>query len=178
MTDHAGWTPELPPPRQPESPYVIAMVCLGNICRSPMAQVVLTEKLLRLGMAERVEVRSCGTGDWHVGEEMDSRAAASLAAAGYDPSLHRASHFDASWFDSSDLLLAMDHTNLRDVCAAAGSEDLRSRVLRFREFDPDATDDDRDVPDPWYGGPSDFAAVLDIVERTTDVLVEQLHARA
>lgn len=143
-----------------------------------MAQVVLTEKLLRFGMAERVEVRSCGTGDWHVGEEMDARAAAALAAAGYDPSLHRASHFDSSWFDSSGVLLAMDRANLRDVCAAAGTEELRRRVLLFRCFDPEASDGDLEVPDPWYGGPRGFTTVLDIVERTTDVLVEQLQDTA
>jgi protein-tyrosine phosphatase len=85
------------------------MVCLGNICRSPMAQVVLTEKLSRRGLADRVVVRSCGTGTWHVGEEMDQRAAAALAASGYDPSLHRAAHFDATWFESSDAILAMYH---------------------------------------------------------------------
>lgn len=175
MTEHQRWAAELPSPREPGSPYVITMVCLGNICRSPMAQVVLTEKLLRLGLAERVQVRSCGTGDWHVGEAMDARAAAALAAAGYDPSLHRAAHFDSSWFDSSDALLAMDRTNLRDVCAAAASDELRRRALLFRCFDPEAGDGDREVPDPWYGGPHAFASVLEMVERTTDALVERLH---
>jgi protein-tyrosine phosphatase len=172
MADSSVPPPELPQPRRPGTPYVIAVVCLGNICRSPMAQIVLTEKLSRVGLASRVVVRSSGTGDWHVGEEMDARAAAALAASGYDPSLHRASHFDTSWFESSDAILVMDGANHRDVSSLAPS-DARGRVLLFRSFDPEA-DADADVPDPWYGGTRDFAAVLDTVERTTDGLVEHL----
>ncbi len=177
MTEPFSSPPELPEPRQPESPYVVAMVCLGNICRSPMAQVVLTEKLLRLGLGEQVQVRSCGTGDWHIGEAMDSRAAATLTAHGYDPSLHRASHFDVTWFESCDVLLVMDAANLRDVSYLADGDATRARALLFRSFDPEACDD-LEVPDPWYGGPADFEAVLDMVERTTDVLAEQLQRSA
>jgi protein-tyrosine phosphatase len=172
MTDSSVAPPELPRPRRPGTPYVIAIVCLGNICRSPMAQVVLTEKLSRVGLANRVVVRSSGTGDWHVGEEMDARAAAALTESGYDPSLHRASQFDASWFDSSDAILVMDQANRRDVSSLAGGDAL-GRVLLFRRFDPEA-DAEAEVPDPWYGGPRDFAVVLDTVERTTDGLVERL----
>jgi low molecular weight protein-tyrosine phosphatase len=172
MADLSVPPPELPQPRRPGTPYVIAIVCLGNICRSPMAQVVLTEKLSRVGLASRVVVRSSGTGDWHVGEEMDARAAAALAASGYDPSLHRASHFDTSWFEASDAILVMDGANHRDVSSLAPS-DAGGRVLLFRSFDREA-DADADVPDPWYGGTQDFAAVLETVERTTDGLVELL----
>ncbi len=167
---------ELPPPRQPESPYTIAMVCLGNICRSPMAQVVLTEKVRRAGLGSAVEIRSCGTGDWHVGEPMDHRAAAALSAHGYDPSLHRAAHFDASWLDASDAVLAMDRANLRDIRAAAANPSQLDRVRLFRNFDPEAAAD-AEVPDPWYGGPDGFEEVLAMVERTTDALVEQLQRR-
>lgn len=164
---------ELPLPRMQGSPYAVVMVCLGNICRSPMAQVVLTEKLLRLGLAGQVTVRSCGTGDWHVGQEMDPRASATLKSAGYDPTLHRASHFDASWLDAADVLLVMDRTNLQDVCGAAPDRATQDRVLLFRCFDPVASDN-LDVPDPWYGEERGFQTVLDLVERTTDALAEQL----
>src|SRR5690606_35247871 len=78
---------ELPPPRT-EGRYRTGVVCLGNICRSPMAEVVLTERVAEAGLDDRVEVASCGTGDWHVGHPMDRRAAATLSAAGYDPSRH------------------------------------------------------------------------------------------
>ena len=75
--------PTLPAPRQ-HGRYRIALVCLGNICRSPMAHVVLESRLADAGLDDRVEVASSGTGGWHVGKPMDSRAAASLTAAGYD----------------------------------------------------------------------------------------------
>jgi low molecular weight protein-tyrosine phosphatase len=167
-------TAELPPPRRTDSPYVVVLVCLGNICRSPMAAVVLSEKVRRMGLGSLVEVRSCGTGDWHVGEEMDSRAAAVLITSGYNPSRHRAAHFDSSWLDFADVLLAMDHQNFADICAAAKSPESGHRVMMFRCFDPESGWPDRDLPDPWYGGPTAFEATLDIVERTTDSLVEAL----
>ena len=93
----------LPPARGAR--YRIGLVCLGNICRSPMAEVVLREVIDRAGLGERVVVDSCGTGAWHVGEPMDRRAAAALIAADYDPTGHRAQTLDDSWSDR-DLLLA------------------------------------------------------------------------
>ena len=85
----------LPPPRSPGR-YAVELVCLGNICRSPTAHVVLEQRLAEAGLDDRVVVDSSGTGDWHVGSPMDSRAAATLSAAGYDPSRHRARARSAS----------------------------------------------------------------------------------
>lgn len=158
------------------APYRVATVCLGNICRSPVAAVVLAAKLKRVGLADRVSVRSAGTGDWHVGGPMDPRASSSLQSAGYDGSLHRATQFIGSWYDDLDLILVMDGSNFRDVTAMAPDEGARAKVRMFREFDPEAESDDLDVPDPWYGGPADYALVLEIVERTTDDLVDTMVA--
>jgi low molecular weight protein-tyrosine phosphatase len=167
-------SPALPPPRDPDgATYSIALVCLGNICRSPIAHVVLERKLSAVRTARRIEVESSGTGDWHIGEQMDRRAAATLAAAGYDPSLHRARQVDDDLFSRNDAILVMDESNLRDVQALAGRADDRDRVIMFRAFDP-LVGDDLAVPDPWYGGQGGFDDVLAIVERTTDVLVEAL----
>ncbi|MBO0844344.1 MAG: low molecular weight phosphotyrosine protein phosphatase [Nocardioides sp.] len=146
----------MPPPREPGR-YSVALVCLGNICRSPTAQVVL---------ADRVAVHSAGTGDWHVGDPMDARAAATLSAAGYDPSRHRARVYDASWADAHDLVMAMDHQNLADLGGRS------ERVGLFRDLDPVGTGED--VPDPYYGGADGFADVLTMVERTSDALVAAL----
>jgi protein-tyrosine phosphatase len=156
------------------STYRVGLVCLGNICRSPMAEVVLTAKLADAGLDDRVEVASSGTGTWHIGEPMDRRAAAHLAAAGYDGSAHRAQRFDVGWFDAYDLLLAMDDANADDMLSLARDDADRRRVRRFREFDPLATDDDRAVPDPFYGETDGFAAVFAIVDRTSDALVKTL----
>jgi protein-tyrosine phosphatase len=165
---------DLPPPRHPGR-YSIAVVCLGNICRSPMAHVVLTAALADAGLDDRVEVVSGGTGDWHVGGPMDRRAASVLTSHGYDATQHRAQQFQPSWHDEHDLVLAMDGQNLADLeelaTDLAGSE---RRLRPFRDFDPLAADGDRDVPDPYYGGDDGFAHVMTLVRRTSDALVEQL----
>ncbi|MEJ7628791.1 MAG: low molecular weight protein-tyrosine-phosphatase [Nocardioidaceae bacterium] len=166
----------LPPTRDPGSAtYSLALVCLGNICRSPMAHVVLEAKLAAGGLGAGVSVASFGTGDWHLGEPMDRRAAATLAAAGYDPTRHRARHVGDGLSLGHDLVLVMDHSNLRDVRRSTSDIDL-DRVLMFRSFDPMAGGE-LAVPDPWYGGQAGFDEVLAIVERTTDALVEALAAR-
>jgi protein-tyrosine phosphatase len=156
----------IPPPRTPGR-YAVAVVCLGNICRSPMADVVLQQRLAGAGL-DAVEVRSAGTGDWHVGQPMDRRAAATLAAHGYDPTRHRAQQVGADWTERFDLVLAMDATNLEDL---GGRGD---RVRLFRDFDPAGTGD---VPDPYYGGEEGFEEVLAMVERTADVLAGELRDR-
>ena len=104
----------LPPPRDPGR-YRIAVVCLGNICRSPVAEVVLTARIADAGLADRVEVTSSGTGTWHLGEAMDARAASTLTAAGYDGSRHAAQKFDPGSLAGLDLVLAMDGSNLADI---------------------------------------------------------------
>lgn len=164
-------TASLPPARTPGQ-YAVALVCLGNICRSPIADVVLQERLSRAGLDDRVSVASCGTGDWHVGNRMDRRAAATLTTAGYDATRHRAQQLDGSWFDRFDLLLAMDRANLRDVHGLQGATGEPDRVRLFRSFDP--VEPDGEVPDPYYGGDDGFQEVLAMVERTTDALVTAL----
>ncbi len=163
----------LPEPHATGSPYRIAIVCLGNICRSPIAEVVLTDEIDRRGLAGDVEVVSAGTGGWHVGDPMDRRAAAVLTAHGYDASRHRVQQFAASWLDDCDLVLAMDQTNFAEI-AAHGD---RSRVRMFRDFDPLVDDGDRDVPDPYFGGDDGFDSVLTIVKRTASCLVAALEDR-
>ncbi len=154
--------------------YRVALVCLGNICRSPIAHVVLEARLAKAGLHDRVEVASSGTGGWHRGEPMDRRAAAVLRDAGYDPSRHRARTFSTDWYAENDLLLAMDHTNRADMVDQAPTVGQQAQVRMFREFDPLAHEGDDEVPDPWYGGNDGFREVLAMIERTTDELVSQL----
>ena len=162
---------DLPPRTTPTgTPYRVAVVCLGNICRSPMADVVVNDRLEAAGLDDRVEVVSAGTGGWHVGGPMDRRAAALLTTHGYDATRHRAQQFDADWFDDVDLVLAMDADNYADLVALGP----RDRVRMFRDFDPQGDAGDRDVPDPYFGGDDGFEYVLAIVERTADVLVPVL----
>jgi protein-tyrosine phosphatase len=153
----------LPPARRPGT-YRVAVVCLGNICRSPMADVVLSERISDAGLDDRVTVSSSGTGGWHVGGPMDRRAAATLTAAGYDATRHRAQQWSGN--DDADLVLTMDAQNLADVGGAS------ARVMAFRTFDP--LEPGSDVPDPYYGGDSGFEEVLTMVERTAQFLVAEL----
>jgi protein-tyrosine phosphatase len=154
--------PDVPPPRRPGQ-YAIALVCLGNICRSPMAHVVLESRLAEAGLDDRVVVHSSGTGDWHVGQPMDQRAAGTLLRAGHDPSRHRARQYDDTWLAAHDLVLAMDETNLDDLGGRA------ERVGLFRDLDPEGPGD---VPDPYYGGADGFDEVLKMIQRTSEALVD------
>jgi protein-tyrosine phosphatase len=140
-----------------------------------MADVVLSQRVDDAGLAGRVTVTSCGTGDWHVGGPMDQRAAATLRANDYDPSTHRAQQFAPSWLAGNDLVLAMDATNLADVRrveAQSGAEPDADRVRLFGDFDP--VEPGGEVPDPYYGGAQGFEEVLAMVERTCAVLVAAL----
>ena len=157
-----------------QDPYRVALVCLGNICRSPIAHVVLDAKLREAGLDDRVEVSSSGTGGWHEGEPMDPRAAAVLSDAGLDPTRHRARTFTIDWYAEHDLILVMDASNHTDVLELAPTVAEQARVRMFRSFDPEASGHDRDVPDPWYGGDQGFRDVLAMIERTSDVIVEHL----
>jgi protein-tyrosine phosphatase len=141
-----------------------------------MAEIVLRERLAHAGLAERVRVGSSGTGTWHLGEGIDRSAGRALRAAGYDPSPHRAQRFGPSWFSDFDVIMTMDSANHVQVRSQARTPEERGRIVMFRAFDPaaDHTADPPDVPDPFGGPPSAFDDVLAIVERTADVIVEEL----
>ncbi|MFG3443013.1 low molecular weight protein-tyrosine-phosphatase [Nonomuraea sp. NPDC047897] len=140
--------------------YRVCLVCMGNICRSPMAEVVLRQVLERHGMGRDVIVESAGTGGWHAGAPMDERALGTLAGRGYDGSAHRARQFTEDWFDRYDLVLAMDRDNLAFLRGMA-PEGVEVRL--FRSFDA-AAHDGAEVPDPYYGGQDGFDEVLELVE--------------
>jgi len=175
VTDSAAGK-AVPAPRDPHRPYRICMVCLGNICRSPMAEVILRDELANAGLAGKVEVDSAGTGDWHLGEAMDRGARAELSRRGYDGSGHEARQIQPSWLTDYDLLLAMDRSNLTSLRRMAdGDRDLADRIRLMRSFDPDAGAH-AEVPDPYNGGPDEYARVFDLVEPAARNLVSQLAA--
>jgi protein-tyrosine phosphatase len=156
------------------SPYRVSMVCLGNICRSPMAEAVLAARLADAGLDDLVEVDSGGTGSWHVGHQADARARAVLARHGYDADGHRARQVDPDWFSTHDLVVAMDHDNARTLRRLAPDADAAARVVLLRSFDPASSADDQLVPDPYYGDERDFVDGLAIIERSVDGLVAAL----
>lgn len=164
----------LPPPRDPAQPYRICVVCLGNICRSPMGERVLAAEVAEAGLAGKVVIDSAGTGDWHLGKPMDARASAELARRGHDGTGHEARQIQPAWLDHYDLLLAIDRSNLTALRRMArGRPELAGRIALLRAFDPDAPDG-AEVPDPYYGDPEDFAEVFDLVDAAAKGLAGQL----
>jgi protein-tyrosine phosphatase len=139
----------------PSEPYRVIVVCTGNICRSPMGEFVLRELFEEAGLGDRVEVDSAGTSAWEVGNPADRRTLDVLARNGHDDfggSDHVARQFERSWIDGRDLVLAADSGHLDDLRRMARSEEQRSRIRLFREFDPEAVAaGELDMDDPWFG---------------------------
>ena len=161
-------------------PYRITVVCLGNICRSPIGEAVLRARLADAGLADRVTVDSAGTGDWHIGHPADPRALATLDEAGY-PHDHVARQIGPHWMDDIDLLLAMDEANYRDLQRMLPANGSGPELRMMRSFDPALAgiaepSADLAVPDPYYGGPEGFAEVLQMIEKAADGLVDGLLA--
>jgi protein-tyrosine phosphatase len=177
MPAHRPAFEALPGHRQSFGPYRVCLVCLGNICRSPMAEVVLRDELARAGLAGAVTLESAGTGDWHVGERMYGPAVAELARRGYDGSAHRARQIERSWLGGYDLVLAMDEGNLADLRRMARGSDAVGRIRLLRSFDPALTDDDPfggGVPDPYGGQPGEYARAFDLIHAAAKGLAQRL----
>jgi protein-tyrosine phosphatase len=160
--------------------YRVLMVCMGNICRSPTAEAVLRHQLQQAGLAEVVEVDSAGTHAYHVGSPPDERSQRCAAARGYDLSTQRARKVSPLDYERFDLILAMDWDNL--ALLEEGCPDdpaLRRKLKRLTEFVPthSALAGTQSVPDPYYGGPAGFDAVLTLVEAACEGLVQHLHTQ-
>jgi protein-tyrosine phosphatase len=154
--------------------YSILFVCMGNICRSPTAHGVLRAKLRNAGFAQRVDVDSAGTHNYHPGSPPDSRSQEHAAQRGYNLSDLRARQITAEDFVRHDLILAMDWDNLalvQSICPC-GQE---KKVRRLTECC--LTMDSAVVPDPYYGGASGFDQVLDLVEDACEGLLQHIRQR-
>lgn len=150
----------------------IDFVCTGNICRSPMAEVIVREKLAQEGFADAVTVTSSGIGGWHVGHKADERARAELAAHGYDGEAHRAQQFGFEQ-EQADLIVALDTNHVSELVARGMDED---KVRLIRSFDP-AAEEDAGVADPYYGGPEGFAVVREQIESAADGIIAWVRDR-
>ncbi|HMG65458.1 MAG TPA: low molecular weight protein-tyrosine-phosphatase [Streptosporangiaceae bacterium] len=166
---------ELPRPAGEGASYRICVVCLGNICRSPTAEVVLREELDRAGLGGRVTVESAGTGDWHIGGPMDPGARAELARRGYDGSAHVARQITADWRGAYDLFVVMDRMNLANLRRMFADGPAQARIRLMRSFDP-AAPDGAEVPDPYHGTPAEYGAAFDLVLAAARGLTGELAA--
>ncbi len=152
----------------------VLFVCMGNICRSPMAQGVLEQRLYEEQLGDRVQVDSAGTHHYHTGEPPDRRGSAAAARRGIAIGGQRARPVRDNDFLEFDLILAMDSDNereLRAVCPPYYGE----RVKLVMEFAPDLRE--REIPDPYYVGEQGFEKVLDMLELCMEGLMDELHDR-
>ena len=161
--------------------FRITVVCLGNICRSPIAEAVLRDRIWRAGLLDEVAVDSAGTGDWHLGHPADPRALATLTAHDYALD-HRARQIDPTWLAGIDLLLAMDVANYADLLQMQRAAGTSTSIRMLRSFDPELADlpepsAELEVPDPYEGGDGDFLRVLHMIESAADGLVAQLQTQ-
>ena len=150
----------------------VLFVCLGNICRSPMAEGVFRSVVEQAGYAERFEIRSAGTGDWHVGGGADPRTCSTVRRYGISVDDHCARQFQKEDFERYDHIFVMDKQNLNDVLYLDREDAYGNKVRLFREFDPEPGD--YQVPDPYYDGPQGFEEVYNITLRTSKVLLDRL----
>lgn len=151
----------------------VLIVCTGNICRSPTAEGVLRHAVARRGLADRIEVRSAGTHDYHVGESPDPRSVRHARKRGYDLSALRASQVSPEDFHAYDYILAMDEGHLR-ILKSIAPAGARARLTLF--LDASSRWPGEDVPDPYYGGPDGFERVIDMVEEAAEAWLDRFDA--
>ena len=152
----------------------VLLVCLGNICRSPTAEVVFRSKIDKAGLSGCVDIVSCGTAGYHIGDPPDSRSQAAAKDRGYDMSVLRGRQIQNDDFEFFDFILAMDESNLYELKQYCPKQYIAKLEL-FLTYA--GSYQETEVPDPYYGGQQGFSHVLDLVEDASRGLVEVIKAR-
>lgn len=153
-------------------PVRLLLVCLGNICRSPMAEGLLRARTAAAGLGDRVELDSAGTGDWHVDCCPDHRAIATAADHGVDISHLRGRQLAPEDFERFDWLLCADRSNLLDVRTLAPDNAARARVALLLDWA--GVEPNGEIPDPYTGGPTQFEHVWTLLDRAAAGVVRRL----
>lgn len=147
----------------------ILFVCLGNICRSPLAEAVFNEKVRLKGLQNEFQADSCGTGNYHVGDEPDHRTI-TCAVKNRIPIHHSGRQLTRADLENFDLILAMDSSNRADILKLSDLHH-KTKVKLMRDYDPNGSGD---VPDPYYGSEKNFDEVFKILDRSIDGLITEL----
>lgn len=154
----------------------ILMVCLGNICRSPLAEGFLRKKILQESTTNtslrKIIIDSAGTGNWHAGEHPDNRAIQTAKKFGIDISGLVARQFTVDDFNEFDLIFAMDHDNYRSIATMARNTADKNKVRML--LNVDQPESNRSVPDPYYGGEEGFIHVCKLIETSCGAIVKEL----
>jgi len=147
----------------------LLVVCLGNICRSPMAEGALRSRIEAAGLAEMIDVDSCGTGDWHAGDAPDPRAIRCAAGHGVDIAALRARTLEAADYRAFDVLLCADASTLR-IVQSRRPADASAQAALLLDW---AEQGGGDVPDPYTGDAAGFETVWPLVDQAADAIVER-----
>lgn len=150
--------------------YKVMFVCMGNICRSPLAHALFNDLVLKRALQDKIYIESSGISGYHVGEQWDGRMNRVAKNNGINFS-HQSRRFTRALLEEYDLVLAMDSINLKDIEAMDWQGQFKDKIHLFREFDPENWDS-MDVPDPYYDGAEGFVKVFDIVDRTVEKLLD------
>jgi protein-tyrosine phosphatase len=140
----------------------VLFVCLGNICRSPMAEAIFKHLVKEKGLENFVTVDSCGTANYHVGDDADPRTISAVRSKGILID-HCVRQLAAADLDKYDYVLAMDRSNFQNITRLANAKN-RSKITMMRDFDPGY--EGEEVPDPYYGNQQHFEEVYDILNRS------------
>ena len=152
----------------------VLFVCLGNICRSPLAEVIVRKHAAKRGLDGRFCFASAGTGSWHIGHGADPRSAETARRYGLDLSRHVAQQITIDGLPGWDWFVAMDHDNRADLLAMGAPPE---RLLMMRQFEPGHTVVP-DVPDPYYGGPDGFDRAYVMLSENAARLLDYLEKNA
>jgi protein-tyrosine phosphatase len=154
----------------------ILYVCLGNICRSPIAEGTMNDLIIKAGLANKISIDSAGTADYHIGDLPDRRTRKNAVEHGIELG-HKCRQISIQDFSDFDFIVAMDANNLADIqrlsLMAFGQHQSEDRVFLLRKFDPNGQPNDS-VPDPYYGTETDFEHVYQIVKRSNKKFLEWL----
>lgn len=148
----------------------LLFVCLGNICRSPLAQGIMEHLVKEKDLESQIELDSAGTGNWHMGNLADPRSLATAEHHGFSLT-HRARTVVPPDFEEFDLILAMDKDNFHNLQCMAKTSSQKKKIRMIRDWDPEG---EGEVPDPYYGTPEDFETVYRMLYRSNQRLLETL----
>lgn len=150
----------------------VLFVCLGNICRSPLAEALFKDKVNKKGLSLHFEIDSCGTSDYHIGDLPDDRTMINALKNGISMD-HRGRQFSRNDLEEYQIIVAMDRSNYNNIIRLSDEPEYHKKVVMMRTFDPKANHED--VPDPYYGGERGFQDVFEILDRSTEELLAHLY---
>lgn len=151
----------------------VLFVCLGNICRSPLAEGIMKSKIESAGFGETLTIDSCGTSNYHIGDKPDVRTRSNAKMNGVELS-HLGRQLTIEDLVEFDYILAMDRSNYHNILKLRNADKHSSKIKLMREFDPEPGDE---VPDPYYGGEQGFQDVFDILNRSVDGFITHLKSK-